>query len=101
MSNTFDTTELEQHRQQLLKEIEKPSNYQPGSFGCHELLDRLSVVSANLEEYVCGHPACVLQAAWYASASEAATILANLYQKIGGEHLSAMPADSTDAPEPK
>src|SRR5260370_40566418 len=61
----------------------------PGSFGCHELLDRTNLVADNLEDFVLSHPACVQNAEWYALADKAATALRELYQRIGAEHLEA------------
>ncbi|MBX7210121.1 MAG: hypothetical protein K1X78_17515 [Verrucomicrobiaceae bacterium] len=101
MIDPSDAVEYEQHRQELLKEIENPSDYKLGSFGCHELLDRLHLVSQILQEYVLEHPACVLQPAWYASASEAASTLCDLYQVIGGGHLPATPSDGSSSPQTK
>ena len=99
MIDPSDAVEYEQHRQELLKEIENPSDYEFGSFGCHELLDRLHLVSQILQEYVLEHPACVLQPAWFVSASKAASILCDLYQVVGGEHLNATPLDGSSSPQ--
>jgi len=63
-------------------------NYQPGTLGCHELLDRTSILAAHLDEQLLSHPACVHNPAWFALAHQAATALNDLYQKIGAEHLT-------------
>jgi hypothetical protein len=60
--------------------------FAPGSFGCHELLDRLSMVSGILTEYVLNHPACLANPEWYAEADTAVTTLCSLYQKVGRDH---------------
>lgn len=65
----------------------------PGSFGCHELLDRTALVAALAEEYLLSHPACIQDPDWFALAEQAVTALGELYQRIGEKHLSAR--DST------
>jgi len=60
--------------------------FAPGSFGCHELLDRTNLVGDLLEEQVLNHPACVANPEWYAHAATAVTILRDLYQHIGASH---------------
>lgn len=61
--------------------------YRPGSAGCHELLDRTALLSDMLERYLMEHPACVANPDWYVLAEQAAAVLRELYQQIGGEHL--------------
>jgi hypothetical protein len=68
---------------------QESEDYKPGSFGCHELLDRTNLVADNLEEWILSHPACVQNAEWYALADRAVTALRELYQRIGAEHLEA------------
>jgi hypothetical protein len=70
--------------------------YKPGSFGCHELLDRTSLIAAMVEQYVLRHPSCALNPEWYALAEQAATCLRDLYQRVGAEHLTSegVPADN-------
>ncbi len=69
--------------------------YKPGSFGCHELLDRVALLGDLVEQQIQNHPACVANAEWFLLADQAATALRDLYQKIGAEHLSAdTPKDS-------
>ena len=62
--------------------------FQPGSFGCHELLDRTALVSDLLQRYVLAHPACALNPDWYALANQAAAVLCELYQRIGAAHMN-------------
>jgi len=89
----FPTTE--DNRRELINELEEScgpnwaDDSQPGSLGCHELLDRTSMIANNLEEYVRSHPACVRNAEWFALAERAAEALHELYQKVGSEHLSS------------
>jgi hypothetical protein len=61
--------------------------YKPGSFGCHELLDRTSMAADIVENYVLSHPACAQNQAWFALADRAVAALRELYQRVGAEHL--------------
>jgi hypothetical protein len=85
--------EVEQDRQRVLTEAAEDSDpnwaerFQPGSFGCHELLDRTALVSDLLQRYVLTHPACALNPEWYALADQAAAVLCELYQRIGAAHM--------------
>jgi hypothetical protein len=91
----INPTEAEQDRQERPNELtaengpEWMEQSKPGSFGCHELLDRTSLIAANLEQFVLSHPACVQNAEWYALAEKAAAALHELYQRVGAEHLGA------------
>lgn len=85
----------EQERLQLVDELNKEygsdwaEQNQPGSFGCHELLDRTLLVAETVERSVLSHPACVQNREWYALAEKAVTALQELYQRVGAEHLDA------------
>src|SRR5262245_48522217 len=61
--------------------------YKPGSFGCHELLDRTSMAADIVEQYVLSHPACAQNKDWFALADQAVAALRELYQRRGAEHL--------------
>jgi hypothetical protein len=61
--------------------------YKPGSFGCHELLDRTSMAGDIVEQYVLSHPACAQNQDWFALADQAVAALRELYQRIGEAHL--------------
>jgi len=61
--------------------------YGPGSFGCHELLDRTCLLADQLESAVLSHPACIRNPEWYALASKAVDSLRELYQLVGAEHV--------------
>jgi hypothetical protein len=86
--------EMEQERQQQVDELAAEhgprwfDTFKPGTFGCHELLDRTSMVAGLLDQYVLSHPACVLDAEWYALARQASEALAELYHRIGASHLA-------------
>ena len=94
-TSTANTHTAEQDRQERATELKAEiganwaEDYRPGTFGCHELLDRTSLLANNLEEYVLSHPACVADAEWYALADQAATALQELYQRIGAAHVDA------------
>jgi hypothetical protein len=86
--------DTEQERQQRIDEMNAEygphwsEQYHPGSFGCHELLDRTSLAADIVEQYVLSHPACAQNRDWFALAEQAVTALRELYQRIGEEHLS-------------
>ena len=69
----------------------------PGSFGCHELLDRTAMFADAVERYILDHPACVANADWYSLADTAATSLRELYQLVGAAHMSA-DVDTSETP---
>ncbi len=60
---------------------------QPGTFGCHELLDRTALIADMVERSLLEHPSCLQNEEWFALAERAASALHELYQKIGGVHL--------------
>jgi hypothetical protein len=86
-------TTIETDRQELAAEFAAehgdawPEQFGPGSFGRHELLDRVSLVSKLLEEAVVTHPACVQKPEWYGLARKACDALNDLYQQVGAEHV--------------
>jgi hypothetical protein len=85
--------DTEQERQQLLDELPADhgphwaKQYEPGSFGCHELLDRTALAADIVERYVRTHPACIQHQEWFALAEQALAALHELYQRIGAVHL--------------
>jgi hypothetical protein len=87
------TLDTEQERQQRANELtadhgsDWAEQYKPGSFGCHELLDRTAMAADLVERYVQSHPACVQNPDWFALAEQAVTALRELYQRVGAEHL--------------
>lgn len=60
--------------------------YGPGTFGCHEALDRTSLLSELVYE-LSEHDAIKLNPKWEAMATKAGGILFDLYQAIGAVHL--------------
>lgn len=87
--------EVEQDRLRLARELAAESGanwadaHRPGSPGCHELLDRASLLADMLEKYLLDHPACVANPGWYTLAEQAAAALRELYQQVGAVHLGA------------
>jgi hypothetical protein len=84
---------LEQTRQQLANDMHADhgphwaEQFKPGSFGCHELLDRTLMAAELVEQYVLSHPSCVQNREWFALAEQAVSALQELYQRVGAEHL--------------
>ncbi len=91
--------EIEQDRQKQAGELAADSGedwakeYQPGSAGCHELLDRTALLTDMLERHLLSHPACIARREWYLLAEQATAALRELYQQIGAEHLAADASD--------
>ena len=86
--------EIEQERLRQAAELASDSGkdwaaaYSPGSFGCHELLDRTALLAGQIEQQIQTHPACVANAEWFLLAEQAGAALRELYQQIGAEHLA-------------
>ncbi|HMC66357.1 MAG TPA: hypothetical protein VKI65_15575 [Gemmataceae bacterium] len=86
-------TDDEAERQEQLADLiaEHGANwleeFKPGTFGCHELLDRAAFFAKTVEVSLLSHPACVQNQDWYALANQAFAALWDLYQRIGAEHL--------------
>lgn len=70
-----------------------PLRFAPGSFGCHELLDRTLLAMNSVDEWLLTHPACVHRRDWYGIAYQAFEALEELYQKVGDEHLKDLRND--------
>lgn len=87
------TFNLEEDRRQALDDLIAENGekwlkqYEPGSNGCHELLDRTSLVADLLERNILWHPASVQNEEWFALAEQALASLQELYQRIGEAHL--------------
>lgn len=87
------SSDVEQDRQQLIDEFvaedgpKWAESFKPGTFGCHELLDRTSLIVNLLDQFVVSHPACIQSPDWYALAAKASVALNELYQRIGACHL--------------
>jgi GAF domain-containing protein len=85
--------DTEQERRQLFNELladhgpQWAQQYEPGSFGSHELLDRTALAADLVERYVRTHPACIQNQEWFALAEQAVAALQELYQRIGAAHL--------------
>jgi hypothetical protein len=71
-----------------------PIDYSPGTYGCHELLDRCCLISEIVGEFS-DHPGMDAHPDWKAKVESAANILCMLYQEIGSVHLQ--PTDTEEA----
>lgn len=86
--------EAEQERRERIDELADEHGprwldaFKPGSFGCHELLDRTLLVANLVEQSILSHPACVHDPEWFALARQASDALAELYQRVGAAHLA-------------
>ena len=63
--------------------------YALGSTGCHELLDRTSMLADMVEGYLVNRPSGKTQPEWHRLAENAAAAIRELHQQVGSEHLSA------------
>ena len=103
-SETPHDTEAERIR--LANELASDSGpgwadgFRPGTPGCHELMDRASMLTEMLERHLLTHPACVAEPEWYALADRAATALRELYQRVGAEHLTTDAEATSQQREP-
>lgn len=83
------TSEAKELRAEYLADAQDGlAGNEPGSFGCHELLDRASTLANQIDSQVLSHPACIQNPEWFALAHQAMTALHDLYQAVGAEHLS-------------
>mgnify|MGYP003387962028 CR=1 FL=1 len=73
------------------------SRFAPGSFGCHELLDRASLLSNAVDDWLLGHPACLKRPEWFRLARSAFDSLHELYNRVADVHLDS-DAGPTDDP---
>lgn len=67
--------------------IVDPEDYKPGSFGCHELLDRTECIGDMIGRNIIEHPSCQMNPEWLKLAEEASDALGKLYQLVGEAHL--------------
>ena len=87
--------DTEQERQRYIEEmsadhgLDWAEQYRPGTFGCHELLDRTALVADLAERYLRSHPACIQDPDWFALAERAVVALHELYQRVGEKHLES------------
>lgn len=85
--------EIERERLERVEDLaledgpEWSTHAMPGTFACHELLDRTMIAFNLVEEMILSHPACVQKREWYALAYRAFKALEGLYEKVGEIHL--------------
>lgn len=65
------------------------TDYDPGSFGCHEALHTAGVVMDLVETSLVDHPAIGGRPEWHELATKAHKALFDLHQAIGAEHLKS------------
>ncbi len=93
MAKASAVSDMIQERRQLLEQIAEDHGlewrqlFAPGTSGCHELLDRVSLMAGMLERDILVHPACVRDEKWFGLASSAVDALQDLYQRIGELHV--------------
>jgi hypothetical protein len=63
-----------------------PADFQPGSFGFHELLDRTCLVAEHFAENIASHPSA-MHPKLAATITRLEKGLFDLYQKIGNLHV--------------
>lgn len=73
--STPEETAIEVRRQELYQELDDADagwkdQYIPGTFGCHELLDRTAFLADSVEQLLHDHPACVQNPEWFACADK-------------------------------
>lgn len=61
-------------------------HFVPGSYGCHEALDRVHMFVNMLDSNLADHPSIKMNDEWLGMVENAIEILADLYQKIGAKH---------------
>ena len=97
-------SEVENERLRLLEDAREgmepdwADSFRPGSFGCHELLDRTSTVGGAVDEMLVSHPSCLLNPEWFALPERAMSALHELYQKVGAVHLGETPDIQANQP---
>lgn len=92
LTPSLDETEKDRLHQieelNLDKGTDWREEFKPGSLGCHELLDRASIVLNLVDQQLLSHPACVASPEWFALARQAFDALFELHQSVGNLHLS-------------
>jgi hypothetical protein len=75
--NRESPQEIESQRQESLRELESDGekarleHFSPGTFDCHELLDRTILLAEQVERSILSHPACIQNREWALSQNEA------------------------------
>lgn len=86
MSDEFESPE--EYRQELVDELKNALGddweelFLPGTIGCHELMDRVSVINQQLESVILSHPACVREPQFFELASQAVAHLQELHELV-------------------
>lgn len=92
-TDQHDLNEIEARRQEAIAEMSAIDGsacldaYRPGTFGCHELMDRVHLICSMFQQHVLEHPACTQNSEWYRLADAAVEAMEALYQEVGASHL--------------
>lgn len=65
------------------------ARYEAGTFGCHEVLDRLELFSGQIERDLLNHPGVLLDGYTYLRVYAARQMLLDVYQVLADYHLRA------------
>jgi hypothetical protein len=68
-------------------DVLEPSDFSPGTMGCHEALHMASFLADAIDREILNHPAIEAVPEWKELAQRSLDAMADLYQKIGAEHL--------------
>lgn len=97
--NAAIADEIEAERAELARELvaefgeDWSLEFRPGTAGCHELVDRASMLADIVARNLATHPACVARPEWFCLAQQALTALQTLYQRAADEHVAADEAE--------
>src|SRR4051812_43391335 len=93
VDNASQASDVEKDRQRLIAEMDAEYGRDwlqlnaPGSFGCHEPLDRTTLSGDIVEKSLLSPPACIANAEWFVLATQAVESLRELYQRVGQSQL--------------
>ncbi|PLX36260.1 MAG: hypothetical protein C0606_16325 [Hyphomicrobiales bacterium] len=76
-------------------------DFQPGSYGAHEVLHLASVFRTMVEEHLLNHKTIISDPDFYRFAHRAMDSLFDLYQAIGAKHLGDDEIDPEEQAQPE
>jgi hypothetical protein len=65
----------------------------PGTFLCHELMDRLTLTQQLFWNLIAGHPSCFMNEEWFTKATVIWSLLSELETEVMEQHGEAAPED--------
>jgi hypothetical protein len=71
--------------------------FRPGTYGCHEAMHMALFFADSVDAQLVEHPSIKMNHQWLSMAERAREVLLDLYQAVGGAHLSAAD-DAKDKP---